>query len=87
MQAKQAELEEKIKSLQLQNDSFTHRLSEADKFALEVEQAAETGGRQLHSRLKEALDSFRRSAGLNEGVLSAGRISSDSDSGTSRPLI
>jgi hypothetical protein len=85
MQAKQEELEEKIKSLKLQNDSYTHRLAEADKFALEVEQAAETGGRQLHSRLKEALESFRRNSGLSGG-LGLG-TESDKGSSSSRPLI
>jgi hypothetical protein len=72
LQAKQEELEERVKSLKLQNDSFAHRLLEADQFALEVEQAAETGGRQLHSRLKEALDSFRSAGGLSGGLLPAG---------------
>ncbi|KAG7671541.1 hypothetical protein NADE_000819 [Nannochloris sp. 'desiccata'] len=83
-EARQEELEEKIKSLKLQNDSFAHRLSEADKFASEVEQAAETGGRQLHSRLKDALDSFR-SAGLSGGLLPAG--TETNNDGGSRPLI
>jgi hypothetical protein len=81
LQARQEELEEKIKTLKLQNDSFVHRLSEADKFALEVEQAADAGGRQLHSRLKEALESFRRSSGLGGGLASV-----DADE-SSRPLI
>jgi hypothetical protein len=78
MQAKQEEFEEKIKSLKLQHDSFA---AAANNFALEVEQAVDGGGRQLHSRLRDALDSFRRSSGLDRGVLGA---KDDSDS---RPLI
>ena len=83
------ELEEKISELQQQNESISLRLAAADRFAAEVEQAAENGGRQLSNQIKEALASFKSS--LERSSAAAAALESASSpppsSTSSRPMI